>query len=75
MPDAPVKAPIPIDANGTKVNESVVWTRYFADVGSLLETVDTRSAGVWEPLVNGDVDDPEIIFANGEVLMAFRPLT
>lgn len=29
------------------------------------------SGGRWEPLTNGDPENPEILFANGDVLMTF----
>lgn len=28
-------------------------------------------AGRWEPVTNGDLENPEILFCNGDVVMAF----
>lgn len=41
------------------------------DVSGAITTAVTTGAR-WEPVTNGDVDDPEIVFAAGDVVMALQ---
>lgn len=41
--------------------------------GGVLAGRPFRDFGRWEPLTNADPDDPDLLYADGDVVMAFRP--
>lgn len=48
------------------------WTEWVTCGDPLLSTGPGGDGGYYEPLTNGDIDNPELIFARGDVIMVRR---